>query len=199
MGAIPFPDALDAIRIYGDVRLLLTAEFEETWKSLLAANIAVYPAGLLFMQDLAIRVQSVLSYQMTLRTFADATGGSVCSEDHGLRQCLNESIDDSRSYYMLSYALKADDRKSGWRNLKVKVAGEHGDVRARTRFYYEGQTTPKPVTPHQDEIKALASPLAATGVKMSVRVLQQFPAMSNNSGGEVRRTTQFLITVPLEA
>jgi VWFA-related protein len=193
-GDIPDPDGPTAARFYGGSGII---NFQETWSSLLSANIAVYPVGLLsWSSDPAFMPRA---YLQSLHSFADATGGNLCVESKDFEQCLAEAVDDSRFYYMLSYSVKPEDRKPGWRNLKVKVAGEHGEVRARERFYYESPSVSTNVqAQHQDEIVALASPLAASGVRMNVRVLKQASAAAGSSGGG-KTTIPFVITIPLES
>jgi hypothetical protein len=118
----------------------------------------------------------------------------MCFESNDYSNCLNNATEDSRSYYMLSYRVKPDDRKPGWRNLRVKLNGVEGDVRARSGFYYEDHSIrPGPDVNHKEEINALASPIDATGVLMSVRLLSVDP------GPEEKKTAQFLITVPLQS
>lgn len=183
---------------YGDSRLQVATEFEDTWASLLSANIAVYPMGLLAAAtDIALHTASVNQFEQTLRYFADRTGGILCKEDNGLDNCLNIAIEDARSYYLLTYALPPDDRKPGWRKLKVKVAAQSVDVRAREGFYYESPEgdAAKPKKPHADEINALASSLGASGVIMNVRVLP--PVTPPNASGKI--TQRFLLTIPLNA
>lgn len=191
-GHLLYPESLNSP--YGDSRLQVATEFEDTWASLLSANIAVYPMGLMAAaRDIALYTSSVNQLEQTLRYFADRTGGVLCKEDNGMANCLNLAIEDSRSYYLLTYALPEDDRKPGWRKLKVKVAAQSVDVRSREGFYYGSPDTAngKPPKPHTDEINALASSLPASGVPMNVRVLPPTPA----SGGKI--TQHFLITVPM--
>lgn len=200
-GNIPYPqvEVDDNLSPYAGADVVVMGEFEDTWRTLISANTAVYPVGLLAAaDDPALRSFTSGPYQQTLHAFADETGGNLCVESNNFEQCLNEAVDDSRSYYLLSYPLKPDDRKPGWRNLKVKVDGEHGQVRARSRFYYAGDVDPtKPATGHQDEINALASPLAASGVRMNVRVLPPAAPTSTGPNPGGKTTTHFLITIPL--
>jgi VWFA-related protein len=180
-----------------DLQLDVRNDFEETWGAMLSANIAVYPFGLLFgALDRTVNSARVQAQEQTLRLFAYRTGGVLCEEVNGLKDCFNGAIEDSRSYYLLTYALAPDDRKPGWRKIKVNVAAQSAQVRAREGFYYGPPVTPnKPAKPHADEIDALASSLAASGVLMNVRVLPPPPKTDAVVAGKV--TTQFLITIPL--
>jgi len=180
----------------GDLR----PDYEETWAALLSANIAVYPTALsIAAPNASLRNLSRYDWDHTLRFFSDRTGGVLCEEDNRLKNCLNTAIEDSRSYYMLTYNLPPDDRKPGWRSIKVKVSAQSVEVRAREGFYYESvdsNAKPKPVKPHADEINALASPLAESGVLMNVRVLPQ-PTASPTADGKI--TQHFLLTIPLSS
>jgi VWFA-related protein len=182
---------------FGDLQLEVRNDYEETWAAMLSANIAVYPFGPLFgALDRSLNHGTVLAQEQTLRLFADRTGGVMCEEVNGLKDCFNGAIEDSRSYYLLSYALAPDDRKPGWRKIKVEVAAQSVQVRAREGFY-DGPAVilDKPAKLHADEIDALASPLAASGVLMNVRVLPPSAKPEATVAGKI--TTQFLITIPL--
>ena len=179
---------------------LVAAEaFQLTFKSLIDANISVYPFELLaWAQDPVFRTPRQRSSDLSLREFADATGGNRCIESNDLMKCFAEAVEDSRSYYMLGFSVRADDRKPGWRNLTVKVSAEHANIRARNGFYY-GSPGPsdKQPTAHDAEINALASPLAYNAVPMSVRVLPPAAAATAPSLIGDKKAVEFMVTIPL--
>jgi VWFA-related protein len=182
-------------------------EFDETFKTLIDANIAVYP-----FEPLAFsREPTFTSRRDTrranfsdegLRHFADATGGNRCIEANDLMKCFAEAVDDSRSYYMLGFTVQPDDRKPGWRDLSVKVSAEHANIRARSGFFY-GNPAPSgtPQSAHDAEINALASPLAYSAVPMYVRVLPPAPTPSDSTTATPapKTTVEFLVTIPLSS
>jgi VWFA-related protein len=176
-------------------------DLREMWQGLIDANISVYPVQLMnwtIQPGPGFRQANV---DQLMNQFAEATGGNRCMEANNLMGCLTEAVDDSRSYYMLGFRIQPDDRKPGWRDLKVKVAAEHVDVRARSGFYY-GVTPPDdPKSAHTAEIKVLASPLAATGVPMYVKVLPaaSAPPAANASSASGKTTVAFLITIPFSS
>ncbi len=181
-GGIPYPDFGLSDEPDGTPAQLILSDFDETRKSLLSANVAVYPVGLSTRRDFG-------DYQ-TLRYFSDATGGNVCIG-------LNQAVDDSRSYYMLSYIVKPEDRKPGWRKLQVKLKGMQADVRTRSGFFYEDHSTPfVPAPNHADEIAALVSPVSQSAIRMNVRVLDQLASPTPSSD---KRTVAFLMVVPFTA
>jgi VWFA-related protein len=181
---------------------IVTAEaFQQTFKSLIDANISVYPFELLaWATDPAFRGHKERSSDLSLREFADATGGNRCIESNDLMKCFTEAVEDSRSYYMLGFSVRPDDRKPGWRNLSVKVSAEHAKVRARSGFYFGPPESSAPQTIHDAEINALASPLGYSAVPMYVRVLP--PAVAPSAAVDPslpgqKTTVEFLVTIPL--
>jgi VWFA-related protein len=182
-------------------------EFDETFKTLIDANIAVYP-----FEPLAFSREPTFTTRRDsrrasfsdegLRHFADATGGNRCIEANDLMKCFAEAVDDSRSYYMLGFTVPPEDRKPGWRNLSVKVSAEHANIRARSGFFY-GNPAPSgtPKSAHDAEINALASPLAYSALPMYVRVLP--PAPNTTAGtppaSATKTTVEFLVTIPLSS
>ena len=103
---------------------------------------------------------------------------------------------------MLGFAVRPNDRKPGWRDLKVKVEGEHGDIEARGGFFY-GKTEPQPnadpKAARADEVNALGSALPKSEVPMYVKVLGTAPAATSDAAHarEKKTTVSFRITVPL--
>jgi VWFA-related protein len=139
-GNIPDPEIEG--RAY-DNRFSAIEWFQKTWKSLIDANISVYPIQLMaWASNPASRNIRPPSAEATLREVAGATGGNLCLEANEVTKCLAEAVEDSRSYYMLGFSVRPEDRKPGWRDLRVKVAVEHANIRARNGFFYGSQQTP---------------------------------------------------------
>jgi hypothetical protein len=95
---------------------------------------------------------------------------------------------------MLGFSVQPEDRKPGWRNLKVKVSAEHVDVRARNGFYYGAPTPQDPKSVRNDEINALASSLGYSALPLYVKVLPPADPAPPPSGQ--KRTVSFLLTIP---
>jgi VWFA-related protein len=197
-GDIPEPQ-LDGDSYHG-IRSTVDT-FQQTWKALSDANISVYPVELLVAAlDPAYPTNRERSYQRTLRQFAAATGGNLCLEAHEITDCLAEAVEDSRSYYMLGFSVRPDDRKPGWRDLKVQVSGEQGNIRARDGFYYRESPAPGPKTAHDAEMNALASVLAYSALPMYVRVLPPAAAPTARAASAPAKTSvEFLVTIPLSS
>jgi VWFA-related protein len=172
------------------------------WRSLIEANISVYPIAVM---DWAARPDRLSAQQeFSVNTFADATGGGRCVESNDLMGCLAQAVEDSRSYYMLGFSVQPEDRKPGWRDLKVKVSVEHTSVSARNGFYYG--TPPVEQAKRPDELKALASALPQSAVPMFVKVLGPTPSPTPNSASSSpadgnadgkKKTIAFRMTIPL--
>jgi VWFA-related protein len=186
-GGLPFiltdPDSLGGI----DTRSF--SMYEETWRALNDANVAVYPIdahGLVApngeaesrtprsqnnvkfpsRRSRSFPVAPAENLQDSLKAFANATGGKACYNRNDFDRCIALADEDSSQYYMLTYYLPEDDRKPGWRKLKVRVGAPHGEIRAREEFYVgEG----KPLTPkdvQQEFDLAFSSPLDYTAVPL---------------------------------
>jgi VWFA-related protein len=176
---------------------VFTGDLREMWHSLIEANISIYTIHLLDWSRNPARRGAVGALDLRLTEFANSTGGNPCVEANGLMNCLAEAVNDSRSYYMLGFTVQPDDRKPGWRNLKVKASVEHANVRARDGFYYG---TPAETPKRAQEINALASALSYSAVPMYVKVLPSSPAPSPGSvpaASGNKTSVAFLMTIPL--
>jgi VWFA-related protein len=173
----------------------IAGSLQRMWRSLIEANISVYPIALM---DWAGRSdQRTARQEFSVNTFADATGAGRCVESNDLMGCLTQAVEDSRSYYMLGFSVQPDDRKPGWRDLKVKVSVEHANVSARNGFYYG--TPPVEQAKRPDELKALASALPQSAIPMFVKVLgtPPNPATTPASSAEGKKKILFRMTIPL--
>jgi VWFA-related protein len=155
-----FPFTIDDPQSFARQGDDLRSKYEEAWRALNSANIAVYPVDLNALEFSTRNLPSAnsgissrqvnnikgvngqksvlrLSYdkadqqRLTLHAFADATGGRACVTVDELEKCFAEAVDDSRSYYLVGYYL-GTGTQPGWRKLKVKVAGDGLRVRYRS-------------------------------------------------------------------
>ena len=176
-----------------------TVDLRDMWQSMIDANIAMYPVQLVsWSTDRSMRGLAPRPDPIVLRDVADFTGGNICVEENGLFNCMAEAIEDSRSYYMLGFSVQMNDRKPGWRDLKVKVAEPHVDVRARNGFYYGVSAAKDAKSARSEEVNALASSLAYSAVPMFVKILGRSanPGAANSSE---KISISFLITIPLSS
>jgi len=177
---------------------IYAGDLHRMWKSLVDANVSVYPIQLLSSSvNPTPGDRPGRAIELLLRNFADATGGDRCIEANDGLRCLAAAVEDSRSYYMLGFTVQPNDRKPGWRDLKVKVSAEHADVRTRDGFYFGQSLREDPKSAHDDEVSALASPLAYSAVPMFVKALPSPAPSSPAPAADGKKTVEFLVTIPL--
>jgi VWFA-related protein len=194
-----FPFMIDDPQAFARMGTDMVEKYEETWRALVSADIAVYTVDVTGLAgggsntasgdfDAARRslgrrpgtqmnVSPAMNIpydkgaqkQATLRAFAGATGGIPCVNTSDLEKCFARAIDDSRSYYLLGYYLPSDDQKPGWRKLKVKVKSEGAHVQARDGFYASAPAEETPEANSRQIANALRSPVEFTGVRLNVR------------------------------
>lgn len=162
-------------------------------QSLLNATISVYPLETTRWAADSMIYGSRAWRDVFVHSFADETGGNLCFEAQW-NGCLTDAVDDSLSYYMLGFRVRSDDRKRGWRDLKVRVAVEHAVVRARSGFYYGPPPASDAKTAREEEINALGSAAPKSDVPMYVKVLG---VETVASGGKNKKTVSFMINLPL--
>jgi hypothetical protein len=142
----------------GDIRAgQFLDQYQRIFEKLNNANISVYPVdarGLMvlgptaadnlrvnprnpggFARTMQARSQRQQDSINTMNSFADMTGGRAFYNTNDLTNAVAKAADDSASYYVLGYYLKADVGKPGWRKLQVKVKRDGTHVRARSGFF----------------------------------------------------------------
>lgn len=156
----------------------LMSLYEQTWRTLEAANIAVYPldvSELVNPSYVAAGIRQPRPGHVTLDThvvnlenFADVTGGKFCARNMDAKQCFDEAAKDSSDYYLLGIYDKSGAEKPGWRKLSVRTARSGMQIRARSGYYLGGQHEPENDTELME--RALFSPFDYTGLPVSVKV-----------------------------
>lgn len=176
-----------------------TLELRDMWQSLIDANVAVYPVQLMsWAKDPTLHGLASRSNDMLLRNVAEFTGGNPCMEVNNLLSCMAHAVEDSQTYYLLGFSVQPNDRKPGWRDLKVKLSEPHVDVRARDGFYYGIAPARSADSTRKEEVNALASVLARSAVPMYVKVLGPAVLPTPAPAGE-KKTVEFLVTIPLSS
>lgn len=195
-----FPFMIDDPQSFGRMGTDMVEEYEKTWRTLISANVAVYPidAQGLINDTFSAENQSItlgsatgssggpptrgrytspirydrhMEQQETMRSVASATGGKACVDSNGLQKCFEDAVDDSRTYYMLGFYLEGEDQKPGWHKIKVKVDQSGAHVRAREGFYISSPADEKPAARLKQLGEAVMSPIAYTGVRLQARAL----------------------------
>jgi VWFA-related protein len=204
-----FPFTIDDPQSFARQGDDLRSEYEDTWRALNSANIAVYPVDLNALDFSTRNLPSANSgisstqindmkgvngpksamrlpcdkaaqQRLTLHAFADATGGRARVTIDELEKCFAEAVDDSRAYYLLGYYL-AGETQPGWRKLKVKVAGDGLRVRYRSGFYVTQKIQDSAELRRKQLVDALASPVQYTGLRLTARLL---PASSDPASSQ---------------
>ena len=219
-----FPFTIDDPQSFARQGDEMQSEYEEAWRVLSSANIAVYPVDLSAMEfstrnlpsansgtsstqinnirgtngmksALRLPYDKSVQQQLTLHAFADATGGRACITVEELDKCFAEAVDDSRDYYLLGYYL-GSDTQPGWRKLKVKVAGDGLRLRYRSGFYIAPKLQDSTALRRQQIADALASPVDYTGLRLTARLLPPpSSGPSSPSGSQQKKTAEFMLGV----
>ncbi len=105
----------------------------------------------------------------TLTQFAEVTGGRAYYNTNDVAGSFKKAMDDSSSYYMLSYYLDTKSPKAGWRHLKVKVDEKNVEVRSRSGFLVTNVTMNPQSTSQSDLSYAARAPFDATGIPIEMR------------------------------
>jgi len=155
--------------------------YEQTWRTLEAANIAVYPLDVSGLINPAYANAGMgepppqhvhIDMNVTnLENFADMTGGRFCDRSMDARKCFEEAASDSSDYYLLGIYDKSGTEKPGWRKLSVRPSREGIRVRARSG-YYLGAGAREADTDAQLMERALFSTFEYTGLPLNVRMLR---------------------------
>jgi VWFA-related protein len=223
-----FPFMIDDPQAFARMGTDMVNQYEETWRALLSAGIAVYTVdvtGLSGPSTLTTASGRTISFdasnrgaamtptnrtsaskpmtipynkdqqrQMTLRAFAEATGGLPCVNTNDIEKCFAKAVEDSRAYYLLGYYLPSDDQKPGWRKLKVKVNAEGAHARAREGFYVAAAVEDSPQLRQRQLVDALRSPVEFTGVRMNVHEVPVGSETKPAAPGKTRH--EFTVRMP---
>jgi len=218
-----FPFTIDDPQSFARQGDDLRNEYEDAWRALNSANIAVYPVDLNALDfstrnlpsansgisstqinnmkgingpNSAMRLpyDKAAQQRLTLHAFADATGGRACVTVDELEKCFAEAVDDSRAYYLLGYYL-GGDTQPGWRKLKVKVAGDGLRVHYRSGFYVTPKIQESADLRRKQLVDALASPVQYTGLRLTARLLPSASDSLPTSGAERKRSAEFMLGV----
>jgi len=218
-----FPFTIDDPQSFARQGDELRSEYQEAWRALNSANIAVYPVDLNALDFSTRNLPSANSgisstqinnmkgingprsamklpydkaaqQRLTLHAFADATGGRACVTVDELEKCFAEAVDDSRAYYLVGYYL-GGDTQPGWRKLKVKVAGDGLRVRYRSGFYVTPKIQDSAELRRKQLVDALASPVQYTGLRLTARVLPPSSDQHTTSSTGKKKPVEFMLGV----
>jgi VWFA-related protein len=174
--------------------------YEQTWRTLEEANIAVYPLDVSALENPAYASPGMgepLPQHVTVDThtgnmenFADLTGGKYCDRSMDAKKCFEQAAADSSDYYLLGIYDKSGTEKPGWRKLSVRTARPGLKIRARTGYYVNATARDAPTEAKLLEM-ALFSPFEYTGLPLNVRF--DGPGPSAKQG---EKNVRFLYSIP---
>jgi hypothetical protein len=178
----------------------LSPLYERTWRTLEAANIAVYPLDVSELVNPGYvgagigvpmpRHVMLGTHIANLENFANMTGGKLCTRNMDAGKCFKEAANDSSDYYLLGIYDKSGTEKPGWRKLNVRSMRSDVQVRARSGYYLNGTSHDQPTDTKLMEM-ALFSPFEYTGLPISVRLMD--PAARGKSGA---KKVGFVYSIP---
>ena len=118
---------------------------------------------------------------------ADETGGKTCTNTSNVADCLGRALDDASHYYLLTYYPDPKPKGPGLRHLKVDVARDKVNVRARNSYFYG--LPPSTTAPKTEVTVALQSNLDYTALPLVLRFAGVRPGDGPN------RVAQFMIGI----
>ncbi len=170
-------------------------DLDRTARAVTAAQLAIYPVdarGLVTAANLspdmarggrpagppplAGAMKSLQETHSTMSTLAKRTGGRAFFNSNDLVSAVRGAINDASVTYVLSYYPKHNEWNGKFRQLKVAVKRRGADVRYRLGYFAFGDE------PRTDEARkaaltgAVASPVDATGISLTIRLIPDTPA-----------------------
>jgi hypothetical protein len=177
--------------------------YEQTWRTLEAANIAVYPLDVSELVNpgyvgagigIPLPRHAMLDMHIAnLENFADMTGGKFCDRSMDAGKCFKEAAKDSSDYYLLGIYDKSGTEKPGWRKLSVRSMRTDVQIRARSGYYLNGAAHDPPTDTKLMEM-ALFSPFEYTGLPITVRLMD---AAADSKPG--MKKVSFVYSIPAAA
>jgi len=177
--------------------------YEKTWRTLEAANIAVYPLdvselvnpGYVSAGVGALRPQHVMigTHRGNLENFAEMTGGKFCDRSMDAKKCFEQAASDSSDYYLLGIYDKSGTEKPGWRKLSVRTPRPGLQIRARSGYYVNASVHDSPTDEKLMEM-ALFSPFEYTGLPLNLK----FEGIGPGGKSETK-SVRFLYSIPAGA
>lgn len=174
----------------------LRAAYDEAFRALNTADMAIYPLDLKPMKEVKIYVANFLPATMManpsidvpalgpfetsdgIKPLAAETGGRPCSVSNDLKVCIDQAVSDASSYYLLGFSLPQEGRKSGWHKLEVSTTSGGNNARTRSRYFVPLQMSSSD-SDVQDYVTEIAKGnLTYTGVAIVVERLPDSPSPS---------------------
>ena len=105
----------------------------------------------------------------TMKELAERTGGRAAYNTNDLARAVRRAIDDARVTYTLGYYSTDETQDGRFREINVKVARPHLDVRYRKGYFALKPADDTPKT-RADQVRAAVwSPLESTAIRVNAR------------------------------
>ncbi|MGC2111996.1 MAG: VWA domain-containing protein [Candidatus Korobacteraceae bacterium] len=114
-------------------------------------------------------VSPLASGDEAIKVLSAATGGKSCTANADLKNCIDQAVEDSNSYYMLGFYVPQQNRKAGWHKLEVKLVAEKGSVRSRNSYYLSASTEPTEKEINRSLRAAADARIGYTGIGFAVQ------------------------------
>jgi VWFA-related protein len=114
--------------------------------------------------------------QQGLKALAEQTGGFAVINSNDLSKGIEHILNDQKGYYLLGYRPESetfDPKKARFHKLTVKLKRPDLRVRYRSGFFgiKDEDTSPQPITPRQQIVAALSSPLRSGDIDLRLASL----------------------------
>jgi VWFA-related protein len=215
-----FPFIIDDPQSFGRQGDDLRPEYEDAWRALDSANIAVYPVdlGSVEFTPKALPSANATVSKSQISTIRGTNGASLRSPvnlpyDEGVQQrltmhafanatggqaCVTISelekcfaeAVDDSRAYYLLGYYLGGDTQLGWRKLKVKVTGEGLHVRCRSGFYVAPKLPDTPEERRKELVDALSSTVQYTGLHLTARLQAAGNTSASTPAGATPPTVQ---------
>jgi VWFA-related protein len=113
--------------------------------------------------------ESEYDSQDSLKTLAYSTGGEAFLRRNDLAMPFKKILDDNNTYYVIAYYSADDKENKKYRDVSIKVKG-HPEYNVRAPKGYMPAVVEKTevaLTPRQKLLRAMLTPLPATGIAVS--------------------------------
>jgi len=187
-GGFPLTIGFDEIPAIGSTRdrRTFTGEMDAAIRALNNSGVAVYPVdarGLMVLPgfDASVRgsgragpggrsgMGALNANIDTMKELAERTGGRAAYNTNDLARAVRRAIDDARVTYTLGYYSTDETQDGRFREINVKVARPHLDVRYRKGYFALKPADDTPKT-RADQVRAAVwSPLESTAIRVNAR------------------------------
>ncbi len=176
----------------------LLEDYEQAWTALNNSNVAVYGINLKGIATNRTYQGSGMQATMhnpvyqtransgmvspfsenddAVKLVSDATGGKPCTANLDLKDCIDQAVADSASYYLLGFYVPQQERKPGRHKLEVKLNSERGTVRSRSSYYLASTTAPSEKEITRTLRDAANAKIGYTGIAFAVQTQAGDPA-----------------------